>query len=130
MSKVQFTVLQKPLADRLIDAACIYWDTTREALNGRTHASGGGHLATRNRAILFYLLSKDAELPYQAIADRFDVVKSAVWEGVDNVDSQQGVYRTISEQLAAIRRIAENLNAQLVTMDVRLEHFPVAKPAA
>lgn len=116
MANVTYSVLQKPLEERLIDAACIYWDVAPEFFSMK-----GKDGETQKRHILFYMLKEQAGMQIPAIAERFEFKhKSSVFDAVENIEIGQGIYPPIARQIRDIMGIAANLDAEMVTVSVQL----------
>ena len=126
MAKVVFSVLQKPLVERIVDAACIYFNVEQSFFKEKLHDEE----STNRRHILFYLLKEDAGMGYRAISSMFGYSKSSITEGIELMDFRRGNSRPISEHMRHIRTIATNLEAKIVVMDVKLEHFLSGEPPA
>ena len=126
MAKIVYGVLQKPLVERIVDAACIYWSVEQSFFKEKRHDEE----STNRRHILFYLLKQDAGMGYRAISGMFGFSKSSITEGIELMDFRRGNSRPISEHMRHIRTIAANLEAKIVVMDVKLEHFLSSEPPA
>lgn len=119
MAKVVYGVVQKPLVDRLVDGACIFWDVEVGFFSGK----GRDEVSALRRHILFYLLITDGGLNDKAVGERYGFGRVTVREAVELVDFRRTISRQIADELAGIRSIAANLEARIVVMDVKLEHF-------
>jgi chromosomal replication initiation ATPase DnaA len=126
MAKIVYGVIQKPLVERIVDAACIYFGVEVAFFKEKLHDEE----STCRRHILFYLLKEDAGMGYRAISGMFGFSKSSVTEGIELMDFRRGNSRPISEHIRQIRGIAANLEAKIVVMDVKLEHFLGGEPSS
>lgn len=106
--------MQKKLSERLIDAACIFFDVQEDYFKQKTRE------ASDKKAILFFLLNKEGEVSLNEISRLFDHAKSSVFESVEKIETQRNIYRTVSEQIKAIIKIAGNLNAKMICVDMKI----------
>lgn len=120
---VTYQVIRKPLYDRLIDAACIYWSVdAKENWFGVSGKLGKGNRLTPLRKILFYVLLEDASLTVTEIAKMFSVNVSVVTEHIEFINHHLRINRTITEDIKQLKQIAANLDCNVITKHVALSN--------
>lgn len=119
MADIVYGVLQKPISERLVDAACIYFGVEHSFFKEKRHDEE----STLRRHVLFYLLKHDAGMGYRNIGELFGFSVSSIKDGIDLMDFRRGNSRTISEHMKQIRGIASNLEAKIVVVNMHLQHF-------
>lgn len=117
MAKIELETVQKPLEERILDAACIFWEVSRELFKMKSKDTD-----TQKRHILFYMLKEYAELQPTAIAAQFGLHKSSVYEAIETISSTKTIYPTIARSIKEILKIAETLQSQLVVVDIKLQN--------
>jgi chromosomal replication initiation ATPase DnaA len=119
---IQYQVIQKPLHERIIDATCIFFKIEdKEKFKGELIQERKICDVTKERQILMYLLSREAELTLSEIAKMFDRSKSNVSRDIEVVESSINIYRTTKEQIAAILGITVTLDYKMVTIIQSIE---------
>lgn len=99
-------VISKPLMERIIRAACAYWEITEEQLLEKSTET---FIAYR-RKICFYLIKTHVMLSYARIAVRFGLKDP--WNiscAVDEIDSTKNIYPQTTRDIEAVLQIANNL---------------------
>jgi len=66
MAEITYEVLQKPIEERIIDAACIYWDVKRAYFRQKTEES----TVVYRKSVVYYLLKKNTIYSYKSIAGK------------------------------------------------------------
>src|ERR1700759_3271106 len=118
MSKVNYEVVRKPIEERLIDAACIYWEVEREYFSQKCEQS----TIVYRKSVLYYLLKKNTVFSYKSIAEMFGFLShQPVMRSVENIEAQQGVYKQTKDDLAQISLLAEKLDYKLITVGIELK---------
>lgn len=117
MAELKFNVLQKPLEERMIDAACIYWEVNRDFFMQKNKSGGN----SEKRHILFYMLQWECGLSGAEIAMKFERDKKTIFEAVDGISVRKNINPTISHAIRDINKIAANLEVEMVTVDVKLK---------
>lgn len=117
--KIIYSVIQKPLVERLEDAACIYWSVDAEFFRQKNR----DELSTNKRHILFYLLRMDAGINAYNIAARYGYRQASINESVEIIDFRRSNSRSIADDMKNIREIAAKLEARIIQVDVKLEQF-------
>lgn len=119
MADIVYGVLQKPISERLVDAACIYFGVEHSFFKEKKLDED----STLKRHVLFYLLKHDAGMGYHSISNDFGFSYSSVRECIDVMDFRKGNSRPIADHLKHIRAIAANLEAKIVVVNMHLQHF-------
>lgn len=104
------TLVSKPMLERIIAAACQYFNCAEEELfNKSTKAD----IAYRKK-ICWYVVKENVLISYGSLAQRSGLsYKSHGWimEGIEEMRSQKHIYRQIADDIANIQKIADNLAA-------------------
>jgi len=111
--------MEKPYPERLIDAGCIFFEVEREFFSRKTKES------TDKKAALFYLLKHEGEMGLREISRMFDHDVKSVFEAVEKVEVWKNIYPTKHQQLKSIVKIAGNLKADMVCVDIKLVNIHV-----
>jgi len=122
MADVVYGILQKPLVERLVDAACIYWEVGPEYFRGKGHGrqKDGG---SERRWTLYYLLREDAVMDMGVIGTQFGISKQGVSQGIEAITFRKGNSSSIRRDIENIRKIAGALEAKVIVVNVKLEQF-------
>lgn len=118
MPNITFKIVQKPIEERLIDAACIYWDVEREYFHQKKEESE----IIYRKGIVYYLIKNNTLYSYRYIANLFGFAShQPVMRLINNIESSKDIYRQTKLDLSTISQIAQTLNAEIVTTLVKLE---------
>lgn len=117
MADIKFNVLQKPYEERLLDAACIYWEVTENFFKIKNKDGD-----TEKRQVLFYLMKTEANMELGKIATMFDRQKPSIFEACENIDTRKNINLTIAHAIRDIKQIATNLDANIVVANIKLEN--------
>lgn len=109
----------KPFEQRIIDAACIYWDVPVEYFI--KCGLKGSCQAVYRRRVLFYLTKENTMYGIKDIGRKYSVSYTQVYKGILEIESQKAVYRQVAEDVREIRNLAYNLEADYVTQIVCLK---------
>lgn len=113
----QTQVLQKPIEERIIDAACIYWDVEREYFLQKDTDRN----LTYRKGIIYYLIKKETTYSYQFIAEMFGFLShQPVKRLVDNLDSTKNIYKQHFNDIGQIQGLANKLNAECFKVEVKV----------
>lgn len=115
--EVSYKVVKKPLEERLLDAACIYWGKPRDFFKDRGARKQKDVIKWH---ILFYLMITDNALGLRDLSSEYGISKSAIGEIMRKMEFQKGIYRTVADDIKAVRQIADNLDAEMITVGVQI----------
>lgn len=130
MAVINFQLMQKPVEQRIIDAACIYWDLDPDYFvykgdheerkrKGRTKNSSSAFAYRKN--IVYYLIKTKTGYSYPELAAMFNYVgHQPVIRGVDTVSTLKGIYKQIKDDISEIEKIADNLAASFDVVSVNI----------
>ena len=118
MAKITYEALQKPLEQRLEDAACIYFEVERSFFTLK-----GKGKETEKRYTLYHILKEDCSMSTNELAERYECGWTTMNEALGVISFRIKNCREIAVNAQKIRQIAANLDAKLVVMEVRLEQF-------
>jgi chromosomal replication initiation ATPase DnaA len=116
MSEVKYAVLQKPLLERILDAACIYWEFERESIAQKAMVRENAE----KFHILYYILRYEADASIASIGRMFSKERSSVFEAIENINVRKNVSLTIAHTIRDILALASNLDAEMITVTVQL----------
>ena len=117
MAKITFEVVQKPIEERIIDAACIYWDVDRTYFFQKKKDGD----ITHRKGIVYYLIKQNTTYSYDFMAKKFGFLShQAVLRLVENVDSTKGIYKQIFNDLNQIQHLADKLDANFIQSEIKL----------
>lgn len=119
MATVTYQLMQKPVEQRLIDAACIYWEVERPYFS----KIGGKEESTvfYRKSIIYYLIKHNTTYSYKEIAGLFGFIShAAVLKAVDGIEAQKKVLKQVSNDLHQILFLADKLDADFITTEVKL----------
>lgn len=102
----ELPVISRPMIERIIRAACAYWDITEEELLKRTTE----HYVAYRRKVCFFLIKKHNPMSYGRIAARFTLKDPGyISRSVEEIEATKNIYTQTSHDLNAILQIANNL---------------------
>lgn len=114
----QTKVLQKPVEERIIDAACIYWNVEREYF----HQKDTDRNLTYRKGIIYYLIKKSTTYSFKFMAGKFGFLShQPVKRLVDNLDSTKNIYKQHFNDMEQILALANKLNAECFTVEVKVK---------
>jgi chromosomal replication initiation ATPase DnaA len=126
MAQLVYQVIQKPIEQRLIDAASIYWDVDRMyfyKVCGKEEST-----AFYRRSIVYTLIKQNTTYSFKEIAGLFGFKShSAVLKAIDEIDAQRKVLRQVSNDLNQILHLADKLDADFITTEVKLINNKIEK---
>lgn len=123
MAEITYQVIQKPLEERIIDAACVYYDVSRDYFQQKTNDTE----IVYRKAIVYYLLKNHTILSLKAIAKKFGFIgHQPVMRLVENIEAQKGIYKQTLNDLNQVLHIADKLDAEFVTTSVQLVHKKIS----
>lgn len=109
--------MQRPIEERIIDAACIYWGIDRAYFEkGKLDAD-----VTYRKAIIYYLLKKHTTYSLNRIASFFGFKShQAVGRLIENLEATKNVFKQHKEDILQIEKMAEQLTALTVAVEVKM----------
>lgn len=120
MAKITFHVVQKPIEQRLIDAACIYYDVERIYFN-KTNTREKSKVVQRRNILYFLIKHNCPALSWKDVANLFGYsAHEPVIEGVGNIEAQKNVWQQISNDINQIQAIADKLDADFIEREIVL----------
>jgi chromosomal replication initiation ATPase DnaA len=113
----QTQVLKKPIEERIIDAACIYWNVEREYFFQKRSDTNVVH----RKGIIYYLLKQNTTYSYEFMANKFGFSShQAVSRLVENIDATKNIYKQTFNDIEQIRQLADKLNAECFNVEVKV----------
>ena len=117
MAIITYKVIQKSIEERIIDAACIYWDVNRDYFTRKSEDS----TVVYRKSILYYLIKKNTVFSYKSIATMFGFLShQPVMRSVENIEAQKNIYKQTFNDLKQIGNLADKLNASFISTDINL----------
>lgn len=121
MAEVTYQVVRKPIEERLLDAACIYWDVNRQYFSKRT-VKTERKCVYRSR-IVQYLIHQNTIYSYAEIATKFGFLStSRIQDGIEEIEARKHIYKQVNEDLNQISYLADKLDASVITSSIKLEN--------
>lgn len=121
MAKVTFQVVSKPIEQRFIDAACIYYEVERTYFFKSADNVKLNSLAVQRRNILYYLIKNNTTYTWREIARLFGFsTHEKVIEGVNTIEAHKNVYKNVNNEINQILFIADKLDAAFIERDIVL----------
>ncbi|MCG2614887.1 hypothetical protein LZZ85_11365 [Terrimonas sp. NA20] len=116
MAKVAFDLIQKPIEQRIIDAASIYWGVDRSEFFKKFDRE-----ITYQRSLIYYLIKTNTEFGYRIIGTLFEVKSHQnILRLVENVECTKDTLPQIKRDLNQIMNIANMLDASSVVYEIEL----------
>jgi chromosomal replication initiation ATPase DnaA len=117
MATLIYQIVKKPIDERIVDAACIYYEVDRSYFFEKTSDT----TVVYKKSIVYYLLKQHTSFTFRYIAEKFGFIgHQPVMRLVDNIDAQKHVARQISNDLTQVMLIADTLDAELITTNISL----------
>lgn len=126
MAKITFEVLQKPIEQRIIDAACIYWDVERsyffrDANSAIKTKDCKPTTVVYRKSIIYYLIKTNTTYSFQFIADLFGLRShQPVLRLVENIDTMKGIIKQHFNDINQIQHLADKLDANYIQSEIKL----------
>ncbi len=120
MAKITYEVVRKPIEERLIDAACIYWDVDR------SYFFKGANLKedtqnTYRKGVIYYLIKQNTTYSYTAMANKFGFLShQPVLRLVENMEATKGIYKQHFNDINQIQHLADKLDASIIQSEIKL----------
>lgn len=117
MATLIYQIVKKPIDERIVDAACIYYEVDRSYFFEKTSDT----TVVYKKSIVYYLLKQHTSFTFRYIAEKFGFIgHQPVMRLVDNIDAQKDILRQIREDIKHIMIIADTLDAEIITTNVHL----------
>ena len=117
MATITYEVHKKPIEERIIDAACIYWEVGREYFSQKR----GDTNITYRKGVIYYLIRQNTTYSFAFIADKFGFLShQPVLRLVENLESTKGIYKQHLNDINEIQLLADKLDASFIQTEVRL----------
>lgn len=99
------TLITKPLLERIIKAACLYWDITEdELINGKANDQ------KYCKHVCWYLIKENVNISDHRIGQRFNNEKhSTVLRAIDKIRTQKKIYAQTLHDIRKVMDIANTL---------------------
>lgn len=117
MATIIYNVVQKSIEERIIDAACIYWNVERYYFCQKTEES----TVVYRKSIVYYLIKKNTVFSYKSIAEMFGFLShQPVMRSVENIEAQKNIYKQTFNDLKQIIELADKLDASFIATSITL----------
>lgn len=121
MAEITYQLIKKPIEERLLDAACIYWNVTRQYFAKPENKKET--TTVYRRRVVCYLLKQNTIYSYREIATKFGFLStSRIQEGVEEIDARKDIYKQICDDINQISYLADKLDADFITSSISLEN--------
>jgi len=124
MAKVMYQIVKKPLDERIIDAACIYWNVDRTYFAQK----GGRDESTvfYRKSVIYYLIKQHTVYSLSEMARRFGYFgHAAVRRSIDLIEAHKNIYKQVNSDLNQILHLADKLDAEFIEREIVIENRPV-----
>lgn len=123
MPTITYQVLQKPIEERIIDAACIYWNVERPYFAQK--AGRDESTVFYRKSICYYLIKQHTILSYKEMARRFGYAGHApVIRSIDLIEASKKISKQVSCDLNQISHLADKLDADFIERNIVLDFKP------
>jgi chromosomal replication initiation ATPase DnaA len=117
MATITYQIIQKPIEERIIDAACIYWEVERSYFFQKR----GDTNVTYRKGIIYYLIKQNTTYSFAFMAEKFGFLShQPVLRLVENLESTKKIYKQHFNDINEIQRIADKLDADLLQTEIKL----------
>jgi chromosomal replication initiation ATPase DnaA len=127
MAQITYQLIQKPIEQRIIDAACIYWNVERSYFS-KGDRRKENTIVTLRRNIIFYLIKQFSDYPVTELPKLFGFsTHGFISEGISSIDAQKRILKQLRDDINQISHLADKLDADFITTDVRLVNNKIEK---
>lgn len=117
MPKLTFQLLQKPIEERIIDAACVYWGVERDYFFQKRSDTN----VTYRKGIIYFLIKQNTTYSFKFMAEKFGFLShQPVLRLIENIDSTQKIYKQHFNDINQIQLLADKLDAAFMQTEVKL----------
>lgn len=117
MAKITYEVTQKPIEERIIDAACIYWEVDRQYFFQKRSDTN----VTYRKGIIYYLIKQNTTYSYAFMAEKFGFLShQPVLRLVDNLSCTKEKIKQHLNDINQIQSLSDKLDASFITSEIRL----------
>jgi chromosomal replication initiation ATPase DnaA len=117
MATITYLIIQKPIEERIIDAACIYWEVDRSYFFQKR----GDTNVTYRKGIIYYLIKQNTTYSFAFMAEKFGFLShQPVLRLVENLESTKKIYKQHFNDINEIQLIADKLDADLIQTEIKL----------
>lgn len=121
MAEITYQVIKKPIEERLIDAACIYWNVSRQYFSKPDVKKE--HQMVYRRRVVCYLIKQNTIYSFREIATKFGFLSpQRIMEGIEEIECRKDIYKQICDDLNQISFLADKLDADFITSSIVLEN--------
>jgi chromosomal replication initiation ATPase DnaA len=126
MATITYQVIQKPIEERILDAACIYWELDRTYFTKTEERPESTEYY--RKSIVYYLIKMNTQYSYREIANKLGYkTHMPVLRSVDMIESHKKIYKQCSSDLNQIQHLADILDADYVTTSISLVNNKIQK---
>lgn len=112
---VQYSVNPKSYCDRLISAACIYWDMEPEYF----FKESDDEMCVYRRGLLCYILNRDAFFGYETISSFFHFRRlSTCSYYVSLIEDQMPFTQSVSKDIYHLVHLTDRLNVSIISVPI------------
>ena len=118
MAKLTYQVIQKPIEERLIDAACVYWEVERPYFSQKTQDT----TVVYRKSVLYYLIKTACpHFTFENLAGKFGFLShQPVMRAVEKIEAQKNIYKQTFNDINQISHLADKLDATFITTSIEL----------
>jgi hypothetical protein len=113
--KIAFDTVAKPISERIILAACLYYGVDRDWFMQKSEKS----IVVLRRGLIYYLLRQNTNFSYKHMADIFGFKShQPVMRIIKEIEGYQTLYPSLKTDMDCIMSIAEKINPKMIICDV------------
>lgn len=117
MAKITYEILRKPIEERIIDAACIYWNVERTYFFQKRSDTN----VTYRKGIIYFLIKQNTTYSFKFMAEKFGFLShQPVLRLVENIDATKSIYKQHFNDINQIMSLADKLDASFIQTDFKL----------
>lgn len=126
MATITYQIIQKPYEQRVIDAACVYWNVERGYFS--KVSSKEDSTVVYRKSIVYYLIKNGTSYSFKEIANMFGFLSHAhVLKLCDGVDAQKSVLKQVNNDINQIQFLSDKLDADFISTDIKLINNKIEK---
>lgn len=117
MATITYQLIQKPIEERIIDAACIYWDVERSYFSQTKTDTN----ATYRKGIVYLLIKQNTTYTLEFMAKKFGFLShQPVLRLIENISATKEVIKQHAADINQIQLLADKLDATFIQTEVKL----------
>lgn len=117
MATITYEVVQKPIEERIIDAACVYWNVERDYF----FQNNDDRNATYRKSVIYYLIKQNTTYSYRFMANKLGFLShQPVMRLIENLEATKEKIKQHFNDINQIQHLADKLDASFIRTEVKL----------